>query len=105
MDLQHERPQVTPNPPQTNMRARGSSERIHHPTFWDCFVTAACAGERSSLPSAISVGPYVVDYYCPSHGFVVESMAEVIMIGGSLHDQERQHYLESVVGLQVYPGR
>ncbi len=46
------------------------------------------------------IGPYVVDFYCSSHGLVVE-------LDGNSHadrgreDLERQHYLESVAGLRV----
>jgi very-short-patch-repair endonuclease len=46
------------------------------------------------------IGPYVVDFYCPSSRLVVE-------LDGKSHDdrgaqdQERQQYLEAVVGLRV----
>ena len=46
------------------------------------------------------IGPYVVDFYCPSSRLVVE-------LDGKSHDdrgerdQERQRYLESVLGLRV----
>jgi very-short-patch-repair endonuclease len=47
------------------------------------------------------VGPYVVDFYCCSHGLVVE-------LDGRSHDdhgvqdQERQAYLETVARLRVF---
>jgi len=47
------------------------------------------------------VGPYVVDFYCPSHAFVIE-------LDGRSHDdrgisdRERQHYLEKVARLRVF---
>src|SRR5260370_4684520 len=47
------------------------------------------------------VGPYVVDFYCPSHGLAVE-------LDGRSHDDrglldiKRQHYLEVTVGLRVF---
>jgi very-short-patch-repair endonuclease len=46
------------------------------------------------------IGPYLVDFYCPSSRLVVE-------LDGKSHDdrgaqdQERQQYLEAVVGLRV----
>ena len=47
------------------------------------------------------IGPYIVDFYCRSHGLVVE-------LDGRSHDdrgdedQGRQDYLESVAGLKVF---
>jgi very-short-patch-repair endonuclease len=47
------------------------------------------------------VGPYVVDFYCPSHALVVE-------LDGRSHDDrgnsdhERQRYLENVARLRVF---
>ena len=47
------------------------------------------------------VGPYIVDFYCPSHRLVVE-------LDGRSHDdrgaedRQRQEYLESIVGLKVF---
>ncbi|MGO9917482.1 MAG: endonuclease domain-containing protein [Isosphaeraceae bacterium] len=47
------------------------------------------------------VGPYVVDFYCPSHALVVE-------LDGRSHDdrgtsdRERQNYLENVAHLRVF---
>ncbi len=47
------------------------------------------------------IGPFVVDFYCPSHQLVVE-------LDGKSHDDravqdhDRQKYLELVAGLQVF---
>ncbi len=47
------------------------------------------------------IGPYVVDFYCASHGLVVE-------LDGRSHDdrgvpdKRRQDYLEAVAGLKAF---
>jgi len=45
------------------------------------------------------VGPYVVDFYCPSHGLVVELDGRSHDDHG-LQDQERERYLESTADLR-----
>jgi adenine-specific DNA-methyltransferase len=47
------------------------------------------------------VGPYVVDFYCPSHRLVVELDGRSHDDRG-LEDLRRQDYLESVAGLKVF---
>ncbi|MFI5457682.1 MAG: endonuclease domain-containing protein [Isosphaerales bacterium] len=47
------------------------------------------------------VGPYVVDFYCVSHGLVVELDGRSHQDRG-VQDEQRQHYLESVAGLRVF---
>ncbi len=47
------------------------------------------------------VGPYFVDFYCPSHALVVELDGRSHH-GRGIQDQERQNYLESVGGLRVF---
>jgi len=48
-----------------------------------------------------TVGPYIVDFYCPAHRVVVELDGRSHDDRG-LEDRQRQHYLESVVGLKVF---
>jgi very-short-patch-repair endonuclease len=46
------------------------------------------------------IGPYIVDFYCGSHGLVVELDGRSHDDRG-LEDRRRQEYLESVAGLRV----
>jgi len=48
-----------------------------------------------------AVGPFIVDYYCPSHRLVVELDGRSHDERG-LEDRQRQDYLESVAGLRVF---
>ena len=47
-----------------------------------------------------AIGPFVVDFYCPAYGFVVELDGRSHDDRG-LADRERQDYLERRVGLRV----
>ena len=47
------------------------------------------------------IGPYVVDFYCPSHGLIVELDGRSHDDRG-IRDQARQGYLESVAGFRVF---
>ena len=47
-----------------------------------------------------AIGPYIVDFYCSSHGLVVELDGRSHDDRG-LEDRRRQDYLESVAGLRV----
>jgi very-short-patch-repair endonuclease len=48
-----------------------------------------------------AVGPFIVDFYCPSHRVVVELDGRSHDERG-LEDRTRQDYLESAAGLKVY---
>jgi very-short-patch-repair endonuclease len=48
-----------------------------------------------------AVGPYIVDFYCPSHRLVVELDGRSHDDRG-LDDRRRQDYLESIAGLKVF---
>ena len=47
-----------------------------------------------------AIGPYIVDFYCSSHGLVVELDGRSHDDRG-IEDRQRQEYLESVAGLRV----
>jgi very-short-patch-repair endonuclease len=47
------------------------------------------------------IGPYVVDFYCPSHGLVVE-LDGMSHDDRGISDHERQQYLENVARVRVF---
>jgi len=86
-----------------HMRARARqlrmSSTLPERTLWGLLRDRRLAGAKFRRQHP--VGPYVVDFYCVSHGLVVE------LDGRSHHDrgvqdEQRQHYLESVAGLRVF---
>jgi len=86
-----------------NMRAKARELRAN-PTFPERMLWQLLRDRRlaeTKFRRQHVVGPYIVDFYCPSQKLVVE------LDGRSHHDrgiqdQERQNYLESVGGLRVF---
>jgi very-short-patch-repair endonuclease len=85
-----------------HMRSRARQLR-HDATFpervlWSLLRDRRLCGAKFRRQHPI--GPYVVDFFCKSHGLVIELDGDSHADRGS-DDRKRQDYLESAAGLRV----